>query len=122
MNVIIYLGDKNDARGVLPETARMRAQGALDGYRAAPDPSCWSRAAMGPLTRPRCRTRTMCMQHLLALGVPAGDLLPIVESRHTVDDAAMSREALAPLDVDSICVVTSHFHVQRARADLFLLF
>jgi uncharacterized SAM-binding protein YcdF (DUF218 family) len=114
MHVIICLGDKNDARGGLPESARTRAEGALAAYRATAGSKLLVTGGYGAFNRAPLPHAHYVQQHLLARGVPAGDLLPIVESRHTVDDAAMSRAALAPLDVGAITVVTSHFHVDRA--------
>ena len=115
MNVIIYLGASNDAEGVLSETARVRAQGALDAYWSCPGSKLLITGGYGHFNPPPLPHAHYVIQHLLACGVPADDLLPLVESRHKVDDAAMSREVLAPLDVGSITVVTSEFHVQRAR-------
>jgi uncharacterized SAM-binding protein YcdF (DUF218 family) len=115
VDVIIYLGAENDAEGILSETARVRAQGAIKVYRATPGSKLLVTGGYGAFNPAPLPHAHYVVQHLLACGVPAGDLLPIVESRHTVDDAALTREALAPLDVRSLCVVTSGFHVQRAR-------
>jgi uncharacterized SAM-binding protein YcdF (DUF218 family) len=116
MDVIIYLGAENDAEGVLSETARVRAQGALDVYRSRPGAKLLVTGGYGGHfnTAPLPHAHYV-VQHLLDQGVPADDLLPIVESRHTVEDAVLSRETLAPLNVRSICVVTSEYHVQRAQ-------
>ena len=115
MNVIIYLGASNDTQGGLSETARTRVQGALDVYRATPGAKLLVTGGHGAFNRAPLPHAHYVVQHMLACGVPADDLLPIVESRHTVEDAALSREALALRNVETICVVTSEFHIQRAR-------
>jgi uncharacterized SAM-binding protein YcdF (DUF218 family) len=115
MDVVIYLGAENDALGTLSPTALARAQGAVETYRAIPGAKLLVTGGYGAFNRAPLPHARYVVRHMLDLGVPEGDLLPIVESRHTVDDAALSREVLAPLDVHSICVVTSAFHVQRAR-------
>jgi len=115
MDVIIYLGARNDERGRLCATAMRRAQGAVDAYRATPGSKLLVTGGYGHFNPAPLPHAHYVVQHLLAQGVPADDLLPIIESRHTVEDAALSREALASLDVDEICVVTSSFHAARAR-------
>lgn len=115
MDVIIYLGARNDAQGRLCKTALRRVHGALDAYRAAPGSKLLVTGGYGHFNRTPLPHAHYVIQYMLAQGVPTDDLLPMVESRHTVEDAALSREALASLDVDSICVVTSTFHVARAR-------
>jgi hypothetical protein len=115
MEIILYLGAENDDAGNLSETARVRARGAIDVYRSRPGSKLLVTGGYGHFNRAPLPHAHYVVQHMLARGVPADDLLPIVESRHTVDDAALTREALAPLDVDSICVVTSEFHMPRAQ-------
>jgi uncharacterized SAM-binding protein YcdF (DUF218 family) len=115
MNIVIYLGADNNQKGVLSETARVRAQGAFEAYRGRPGAKLLVTGGYGAFNLAPLPHAHYVVRHLQALGVPESDFLPIVESRHTVDDAALSLEALAPLDVRSICVVTSAFHVQRAQ-------
>ena len=115
MDVILYLGADNDAQGVLSETARVRAQGALDAYCSTPEAKLLVTGGYGHFNPAPLPHAHYVVQYLHAQGVPADDLLPIVESRHTVENAALSLEVLSPLDVRSICVVTSGFHVQRAQ-------
>jgi uncharacterized SAM-binding protein YcdF (DUF218 family) len=96
--------------------ALARAQGAIAAYRADPGSKLLATGGYGGHfnTTPLPHAHYV-VQHMLAQGVATEDLLPIVESRHTVDDAAMTREALGPLDVTSLCVVTSEFHMPRVR-------
>jgi uncharacterized SAM-binding protein YcdF (DUF218 family) len=115
LDVVLYLGAQNDPQGVLDEMTRVRAAGALDAYRARPGAKLLVTGGHGAFNRAPLPHAHYVVQHLRTQGVPADDLLPLVESRHTVEDAALAREALAPLDVRSICVVTSAFHVPRAR-------
>jgi hypothetical protein len=115
MNVIIYLGADNDARGVLSEMAVERARHALDVYRSTPGAKLLVTGGFGAFNTAPLPHAHYVVEYMLEQGVPADDLLPIVESRHTVEDAALSRQVLAPLDVSSICVVTSGFHIQRAQ-------
>ena len=115
MDIVIYLGAQNDPQGVLDEMTLVRAAGALDAYRARPGCKLLVTGGHGAFNRAPLPHAHYVAEHLRAQGVPAEDLLPFVESRHTVEDAALAREALAPLDVRSICVVTSAFHVPRAQ-------
>ena len=115
MDVVIYLGAQNDAQGVLSAMALERAQGAMDAYRSTPGAKLLITGGYGHFNPAPLPHAHYVVQHLLAEDVPAKDLLPPVESQHTVEDAALTRESLALHDVRSICVVTSELHVPRAQ-------
>ena len=58
---------------------------------------------------------TIWHSSFLARGVPSHDILPYVPSANTVDDAVFSKRVLDILDVRSVCVVTSDYHMGRAQ-------
>jgi uncharacterized SAM-binding protein YcdF (DUF218 family) len=54
-------------------------------------------------------------QHLLALGVPAVDIIGWAESRNTIEDGLFSRPLVARYGVNNLLIVTSDFHLGRVR-------
>ncbi len=53
-------------------------------------------------------------QHLLALGVPAADIVGWAESRNTIEDGLFSRPLVDRYSVRNLLIVTSDFHYGRA--------
>ena len=54
-------------------------------------------------------------QLLLAWGVPSMDIVEFAESRHTVEDAVLSRPIVEQYGVKNLRIVTSDFHLPRVQ-------
>jgi uncharacterized SAM-binding protein YcdF (DUF218 family) len=118
MDLIIVLGAQNDAQGRLSAMALARARGALEEYRRRPGSRLVVTGGYGRFNPAPLPHAEYMARYLIAQGVDPGDILARVESAHTVDDAALPRQFLrAFIDPGptTIVVVTSRFHVPRAR-------
>jgi len=115
IDIAVVLGAQNDCDGTLSDMAVERAEGALREYRNRPGAKLLLTSSYGhfnPAERPHA---FYMAEHLLARGVSPNDILPFVDSVNTVEDAAFSCRALRGLPIRRICVVTSAFHLGRAR-------
>lgn len=54
-------------------------------------------------------------QVLLEAGIAPADILPLVESRHSVEDATLSKWIIESHKPAHLTIVTSDFHVERAK-------
>lgn len=114
--VIIVLGAPNDESGRLSERALERAGRALEEFQAHPDYRILTTGGYGAhfntTSQPHgCYSR----QYLVGKGVPEKAFLPVAESTNTPEDARLSKLILEPLGVRELRIVTSDFHVERAR-------
>lgn len=115
IDVVILLGAQNDEQGRLSEMALARADCAIRAHRQRPGSRLLLTGGYGHFNRAREPHAAYLLRHILGQGVCEQDVLGIVESANTVEDAALAWEALASLHVRSICVVTSAVHLPRAR-------
>ena len=114
--IIILLGAPKDDAGNLSSVALERCELARLEYRAAPG---WAVLPTGGHGRHFNRAPEphahYTRRYLLAQGVPERDVLEPVLSRFTVEDAQLSLPVVARCGVRSLKVVTSDFHVARAK-------
>ena len=54
-------------------------------------------------------------RYLMSKGIPEVNFLPIVESRFTFEDATLSRNVIKEHGITSVLLVTSEFHLPRAK-------
>jgi len=54
-------------------------------------------------------------QYLMTKGVPEANFLPLVESRYTFEDALLSKSVIEEFGIRSVILVTSEFHLPRAK-------
>jgi uncharacterized SAM-binding protein YcdF (DUF218 family) len=115
MDVVLILGAQNDVDGNLSKMAIERATGGLREYQSRPGAKLMVTSTYGHFNRADMPHAHYMAEFLLARGVPDEDLLPFVESTNTVEEAVYSRRILDGMSVRSLCLVTSDFHVPRAR-------
>jgi len=116
LDVIVVLGASNDAQGGLTPTAVARAECALGEYCAREGSKMLITGGFGPHFNvgPEPHARYV-RRYLVSRGVRPADILGLIESRNTIEDATMTKRALARTGVRSLCVVTSDYHLARAK-------
>lgn len=114
--IIVLLGASNDALGQLSSKAVERCQQAILEYNRHPGykilPTGGYGAHFNETDKPHAYYST---HYLIAHGIPAEDILPPVISSNTVEDVCLARPEIERSGVDRVVVVTSDFHLPRAR-------
>ena len=114
--VIILLGAPNDKKGRLSNIARERCDQAILEYRKHPKYKILPMGGFGShfnVTDKPHAYYSSC--YLISKGVPEEDILEFGESSNTVEDAELSWSIIQKYGVERVIVVTSDFHMQRAR-------
>lgn len=114
--VIILLGAPNDEKGRLSPIAKERCERAILEYRKNPGYKILPTGGFGPhfnvTNQPHAYYSS---RYLISRGVPEGDILDSVESSSTIEDAELSWPIIQKCKMESVIVVTSDFHIPRAR-------
>lgn len=114
--VIILLGAPNNKKGRLSRIARERCEQAFLEYRKHPEYKILPMGGFGPhfnvTDKPHAHYSS---RYLISKGVPEGDILEFAESSNTEEDAELSWPIIKKYGVERVIVVTSDFHIQRAR-------
>ena len=114
--IIVVLGSPNSDAGELSSIARERCRLALRLHRRHPRFAILPTGGFGPHFNPTTRPHGAYLaEELVRLGVPATRLLAPIESSNTVEDATLSRPVIEALGPRRVLVVTSDYHVARAR-------
>ncbi|CAN5523257.1 hypothetical protein BH10CHL1_BH10CHL1_40460 [soil metagenome] len=116
--LIVILGSPNDAQGNLSPMGQQRvAKGYAEYLRLRPDG--WKILLTGGYGAHFNTTNKphafYAQQLLLAWGVASIDIVEFAESRHTQEDAVLSRPIVAHYGVQNLLVVTSDFHMARTE-------
>ena len=113
---IVVLGSPNDAQGNLLSIALERCRQALAEYGRHPAariiPTGGRGAHFNTTELPHAH---YVRRHLEAHGIPAQAFLECVESSSTIEDARLCRPVAERHGITNLIVVTSDFHVPRAR-------
>ena len=113
---IIILGSPNDDRGSLSPVALARLDIGFQEYRSRPDAAVLLTGGFGPRFNNTARPHAdYAREYLAALGVPADAFLDPALSSNTVQDAFLAKSILARGKFDRAVLVTSDFHLERAR-------
>ena len=113
---ILVLGSPNDAQGGLSSIAIERCRQALAEFRRTPDVHIITTGGWGAHFNVAAHPHGhYTRQYLESLGVPPGVFLECVESSNTVEDARLCRPILERHGITDLIVVTSDFHIPRAR-------
>lgn len=114
--VIILLGAPNDAKGNLSSIANERCEQVICEYRQNPGYKILLTGGYGRHFNITDQPHAYyTKRYLVARGMPAEDILGFVESSNTIEDARLSAPVITRSGVRRIIVVTSDFHVKRAR-------
>jgi uncharacterized SAM-binding protein YcdF (DUF218 family) len=120
--LVVVLGNTNDAAGQLSPAARSRLDTALDYFgRLDEDERALTRmvttGAFGSFNPSPVPHGVLMARYLVANGVPEDALLPFIPSNGTIQDGSGAARLLseAGLAVGKLVIVTSRFHMERAR-------
>lgn len=113
---IVVLGNINDANGTLSPIARERCDRAAEEYRRLPHAKIIPTGGWGHhfnlTTQPHA---TYTRAYLETLGVPPDAFVEAAESANTVEDAKLCRPIVERHGFRRLILVTSDFHLDRAR-------
>jgi uncharacterized SAM-binding protein YcdF (DUF218 family) len=115
-DILIVLGAPNNSRGELSTTAVERAEIAIREYKRRLGCKILLTGGYGKHFNTTQKPHAYYVsKFLISHGVASTDLLEYVESSNTIEDAILSNQILDALDVETLCVITSDFHMERAR-------
>ena len=114
--IILVLGSPNGADGSLYSVALARCEQAMALWHDNPD---WDILLTGGYgnhfnTTPKPHAQYL-RDHLVSHGVPSEKILAFAESRNTIEDAALSKSIVASHGAPVAVIITSDYHVARAR-------
>jgi uncharacterized SAM-binding protein YcdF (DUF218 family) len=114
--VIIVLGSPNDEQGNLHSVGIERCELALRLGTENPDWKLLLTGGSGAHFNTTGQPHASYLQRWLReRGVPVTAFLPFAESRNTIEDAALARQIVLAAGARSAMVVTSDYHLDRAR-------
>jgi uncharacterized SAM-binding protein YcdF (DUF218 family) len=114
--VIVVLGSPNDAQGQLLSIALERCSKALAEFKKNPNYAVLPTGGWGRHFNTTDKPHGYYLrQELSGRGIPESAFLPCAESSNTIEDASVSRQILNAYPEAELIVVTSDFHVARAR-------
>ena len=115
--VIVVLGSPNDTQGRLLSIALERCSQAFVEFSRNPGYAILPTGGWGAHFNTTDKAHGFYVrQELIARGIPESAFLPIAESSNTIEDAALSRPILDAYPGIDLIVVTSDFHMARARS------
>ena len=114
--VIIVLGSQNDAQGRLSTMGLSRVSKALEVFQKQ---SGYKLLLTGQFGWNFNRTNTPHSEYMkkyfLQHGVPTSGILPSVASTNTIEDLVLAKRLLDKHKIKKIILITSSFHMPRAR-------
>ena len=114
--IIVVLGSPNDEQGRLLSVALERCSQALVEFKRHPGYAILPTGGWGEHFNTTEKAHGHYLkQELMEGGIPEEAFLPCTESSNTIEDALLSRETLDSYPEAELIVVTSDFHVPRAR-------
>jgi uncharacterized SAM-binding protein YcdF (DUF218 family) len=114
--VIIVLGSPNDDEGNLSPTAISRCQQAKLEFDKNNNVQILCTGGFGASFNTTTKPHGFyTKQYLMNKGIIESVFLPIVESRFTLEDARLSKTVLEQENITEVILVTSDFHMARAK-------
>lgn len=115
MKIILVLGSPNSATGELSPMAVSRLQLCLQLYSTEPRKIVLT-GGFGTHFNTSDKPHAYYLkQALLNAAVSADNILALVESSHSVDDATLSKWIINEYNPEEITIVTSDYHLARAH-------
>jgi uncharacterized SAM-binding protein YcdF (DUF218 family) len=113
---IVVLGNTNDENGVLAAIPRERCEQAVIEFRKRPGAKVITTGGWGSHFNLTAKPHAAYTRaYLQTLGIPGDAFVESAESGNTVEDATLCRPIVARHGFRRLIVVTSDFHLERAR-------
>lgn len=112
--IIIVLGGSNDIDGTLSKTSFSRLDCCLENYQKGDLIICtggWGHN-FNKNEKPHAY---FAQSYLIKKGLSKKTILESALSANTVEDAVMSKSILSKIEFDRLLVITSDFHLKRAK-------
>ncbi|MCY4351477.1 MAG: YdcF family protein [Gemmatimonadetes bacterium] len=113
--LIIPMGHKNDENGVLSKMFELRLQGALQEYRKNPDAKILVQGGFGHFNQSSHSSAHHASEYLIRQGVQELAIFANHDTTSTVEEALSAHRFAQTHREQSICVVTSHCHLERTQ-------
>ena len=114
--IIIVLGSPNSKEGELYPVAKQRCEKGIQEHMNNPSWKILLTGGFGKHFNESDKPHTFYMhKYMIEKGIAPETILDHVESSNTLEDASLSRQITMRYNVDSVLVVTSDFHYDRAR-------
>jgi uncharacterized SAM-binding protein YcdF (DUF218 family) len=113
--IIIVLGSQNDPKGNLSPNAKNRMDRAIEELKKSPDYKLLLTGGFGKFNTTSKSHACYLKKYALDQGIQEDDILEIVESGNTVEDAYLSKPILDKYKPGIVFVSTSNFHLPRAK-------
>ena len=114
--MIIVLGSPNSEAGELYSIAKERCELALAEYAKRSDWKILLTGGYGAHFNTSDQPHAAYLKHyLVKRGVPGPAIVEFAESANTLQDASLSKPIVLKYGVTEIVVITSDYHVDRAR-------
>jgi uncharacterized SAM-binding protein YcdF (DUF218 family) len=113
---VVVLGFLNDERGVLSGVAIARCRQAIVEFRKHPGSRIIPTGGWGQHFNTTSKPHGHYLrEYLERQGIPGAAIVECVESANTIDDARLCRPLVERYGFRTLIVVTSDFHMARAR-------
>lgn len=113
---IVVLGAPNDSEGKLSVIAQSRCEAVLAEFINNPALKVICTGGVGAHFNTTATPHGQYLKrYLISKGIPEAHFLPIVESRFTFEDATLSRNVIKEHGITSVILITSDFHLARAK-------
>ncbi|KAF7765111.1 hypothetical protein PCIT_b1259 [Pseudoalteromonas citrea] len=113
---IIVLGSPNDENGNLLPIALSRSEKALSEYNRIGDCKILCTGGFGQhFNSTNIPHGKYLQEHLMSNGVPLSSFVEIALSSFTREDATLSKPILEKHSITNVVLVTSDFHMERAK-------
>ncbi|MBE9464277.1 YdcF family protein [Dyadobacter subterraneus] len=115
MKIILVLGSPNEPDGTLSEMAKSRLKFCQNLYRSGTYKIVLT-GGYGPHFNTTDKPHAYYLQQaLISQNVKEEDILALVESRHSVEDATLSKWIITKYQPEEIIIITSDYHFERAK-------
>ncbi len=116
-NILILLGNRNDAEGNLSPIAESRADKAIDLLNADAGLKVIPTGAFGDIFNTSYRPQgAILTNYLIKKGIDESRILPFTHSSSTVEDAYEVLKLLTEITtINKVIVITSEFHMRRTK-------
>jgi len=113
--IIIVLGSQNDKKGNLSPNSKNRVDRAIEELNKNPGYKLLLTGGFGKFNRTLKPHAYYLKRYTLKKGVKEEEILGIVESGNTVEDAYLSKPILEKYKPKKVFISTSNFHLPRAK-------